>query len=553
MNDLHIATNPRADGSPPTRVYQAYYQLNEPPFAITPDPEFLFFSKNHQEVLDKIIYAIECRLGFILLIGEVGTGKTTLCRALLDHLHQKANTIYIINPSISSTELLRSMLEDLGYSPEPDSTKKELLDQLNQRLLREKSHLPTVVIIDDAQTMATETLEDLRLLSNLETDKEKLIQVVLSGQPELLESMESRNLRQLRQRIAIHCRLTPLPHQETEAYIFRRLSVAGNKGQIRFAPAATRRIYKSSKGVPRHINRICDFALTAGYIENESVIGPSHVKKALIELRDTLQKKIRLPILACVGGSVFLLAVVLGLVFSLTPHARSIEISMSEPLGQLEKCNSPEATGTPPDSDLRSSVQLSKSQLPSSNASMAHDETLKNAALNEIPEVVSTNSDALSSDRKKTVDFALQLGSFRTLKAAQRSIALYKGKGIACHWQALNGGKWYRVITGKFDTAEHAARYKAAKGLQEAMIINAPFTVRVMPENPHTPSAEIANMLVQIGYDCQLEVDEKEAISIYTGVFSSKDNALQTAKRINKSGHLVAQVVQRQQIVISEQ
>jgi general secretion pathway protein A len=171
---------------------------------------FLFSSNCHQQVINKIIYAIDGRMGFILLTGEVGTGKTTLCRTLLDRLGDQAETVYIINPSVSGQELLASILGDLGASPEPHATKKELIDRLNQRLLYNCTDRPFVVIIDDAQTMTPETLEDLRLLSNLETDKRKLIQVVLSGQPELLEMLADDRLRQLRQRIAVNCRLDPL-------------------------------------------------------------------------------------------------------------------------------------------------------------------------------------------------------------------------------------------------------------------------------------------------------------------------------------------------------
>jgi general secretion pathway protein A len=271
---------------PPARVYLDYYRLKEAPFAITPDPDFLFSAGSHQQVLDKIDYAIQGYMGFILLTGEVGTGKTTICRALLDRLREKAETVYIINPSVSGHELLVNILEDMGMPPKPQSSKKSLIDRLNRRLLSAGAARPFVVIIDDAQTMSPEAMEELRLLSNLETDKRKLIQVVLSGQPELLEMLAEKNLRQLKQRIAVHCRLDPLSAAETERYISRRLYVAGNQGQVCFSYAAARLIHKASGGIPRLINRISDFSLTAGYVEDTQAIGRSHVRRALEELEE---------------------------------------------------------------------------------------------------------------------------------------------------------------------------------------------------------------------------------------------------------------------------
>ena len=271
---------------PRGRIYLDYYKLAEAPFAITPDPDFLFASRSHQQVLDKISYAIEGAMGFVLLTGEVGTGKTTICRTLLDRLRGKADTVYIINPSVSGHELLANILEDTGLPVDPEATKKSLLDMLNGHLLSMHAMRPFVVIIDDAQTMSAEALEELRLLSNLETDKCKLIQVVLSGQPELLEILSDKRLRQLNQRIAVHCSIEPLSRQETEGYICRRLYVAGNQGQVSFSHAATQMVHSASGGIPRLINKISDFSLTAGYVKDSQNIEPRHVKRALAELKD---------------------------------------------------------------------------------------------------------------------------------------------------------------------------------------------------------------------------------------------------------------------------
>ena len=163
------------------RVYLDYYSFREAPFSITPDPEFLFLSSTHGSVINKILYGINSRMGFILLIGEVGTGKTTICRSILDNLEGKAETVYIINPSLSGRELISSILDDLGIPTPPETSKKELIACLNQFLLSAEERGPVVIIIDDAQTIPLDALEDLRLLSNLETDKDKLLQMVLGN------------------------------------------------------------------------------------------------------------------------------------------------------------------------------------------------------------------------------------------------------------------------------------------------------------------------------------------------------------------------------------
>jgi len=265
------------------RVYLEFYGLTEPPFAITPDPEFLYLSPTHQAAVEKLQYGITARLGFMLLTGEVGTGKTTLCRYLLDLLQGQAETVYIVNPSLTGKELVATILDDLGLTYPQKATKKALIDLLTNFLLTRDNSRPVVLIIDDAQAMATEALENLRLLSNLETDKIKLLQILLVGQPELDERINQTQLRQLRQRISLHCRLDLLGLKETEEYISRRLYASGNKGSLRFTPQGINLVQKCSGGIPRLINKICDYALVAGYVANEHSIGPAHIKRAVQE------------------------------------------------------------------------------------------------------------------------------------------------------------------------------------------------------------------------------------------------------------------------------
>ena len=253
------------------RVYLDFYNLRETPFSITPDPEFIFLSNTYKSVIDKILYGINNRMGFILLTGEVGTGKTTICRSVIDNLDNKARMVYIINPSVSGRELISGILDDLGLEYPPDSSKKDLINHLNNFLLSRADNNPVVIIIDDAQTMPIDALEDLRLLSNLETDKKKLLQMILVGQPELLELINRPEIRQLKQRVEINCRLEYLARDETGGYIAQRLFIAGCRGNLQFTQKAINLIYAASNGIPRLINKICDYALTAGYLDDEFV------------------------------------------------------------------------------------------------------------------------------------------------------------------------------------------------------------------------------------------------------------------------------------------
>jgi general secretion pathway protein A len=266
------------------RVYLDFYDLKGTPFAITPDPEFLFLSDTHRNVIEKLQYAIATRMGFMLLTGEVGTGKTTLCRALLDQIQTRLHTVYVINPALSGHELLANILDDLGIAYPPQASKKELIDRLNRFLLANEAAGPVVIIVDDAQTMPLTTLEDLRLLSNLETDKTKLLQMLLVGQPELLDLLDRPEIRQLKQRVAVHCRLDLLSCAEVGSYIDWRLFVAGNQGQVRFSPKVVKQIHKRSGGVPRIINKISDLAMTAAYTTSSYIIQSTHFKAACSEL-----------------------------------------------------------------------------------------------------------------------------------------------------------------------------------------------------------------------------------------------------------------------------
>lgn len=262
-------------------MYLEFFGLSEMPFNITPDPRFLYFSPRHREAFDHLLYGIETRRGFIELVGEVGSGKTTLLRAVLGRLPATVQTALILNPSLSETQLLRAILNDLGLTPK-GRDRLAYIEQLNEYLLAMAAEGQNVVLfIDEAQNLLPEVMEQIRLLSNLETDQHKLMQIVLSGQPELEERLARRELRQLRQRILVRCRLSPLNEAETADYIAHRLRVAGAPVTVGFEPDGIRLIHRQSQGTPRIINALCDRALLAGYVEGTRIIGTAQVKRAL--------------------------------------------------------------------------------------------------------------------------------------------------------------------------------------------------------------------------------------------------------------------------------
>ena len=270
-------------------MYTQFYGFTEPPFKITPDPRYLFLSEKHREAFNHLLYGIQNRLGFIQLTGEVGSGKTTVCRALFQELDDRYATALILNPMLSEGQLLRAILREFGIEKiKRDRLRNyELLNEFLLNLVREGRD--AVLVIDEAQGLSIPLLEMVRLLSNLETDNQKLIQIVLVGQPELLEVLNSPQLRQLRQRITVRYHLEPLTEEETRRYIEHRISVAGGRGVPVFENAACRRIYRYSGGVPRLINALADKALLAGFVHHSDVITGRMVRIAERELEGIFQ------------------------------------------------------------------------------------------------------------------------------------------------------------------------------------------------------------------------------------------------------------------------
>lgn len=267
-------------------MYQSYYGLNEMPFNITPDPKFLYLSPTHQEALQHLKYGVNERKGFIVLIGEVGCGKTTLCRRFLNELDPKRyDTALILNPRVTETQMLKAILTELGETVTTEN-QHDLVGQMNDVLLERIGRgRDIVLIIDEAQNLSFEVLEQIRLLSNLETDKQKLLQIVMMGQTELKEVLAREELRQLRQRILVHHELKPLTLRDVEHYVQHRLTLAGSMGRPTFTRWALRAVHRYSKGIPRVINNLCDKALLAAYIRDSDDVTWWDVRRAYKDVR----------------------------------------------------------------------------------------------------------------------------------------------------------------------------------------------------------------------------------------------------------------------------
>ncbi|MBZ5555685.1 MAG: AAA family ATPase [Acidobacteriia bacterium] len=270
-------------------MYERYYGFAEKPFSLTPDPKFLYRGQSHGNAFDLLQYAIRRREGFIVVTGDIGTGKTTLCRALLEQIDRNTFTALVLNPFLTEEDLLKRILQDFGVISREEIkagrlarvSKQELVDTLYDFLL---GLIPlkasAVLIIDEAQNLPLPVLEQIRILSNLETDKEKLLQIILVGQLELQSQLRSPNLRQLDQRVSIRYELKPLDREAVAAYVAHRLAIAGGAASVSFTADALTRVHRLSGGIPRLINLICDRALLAGFSAHATQITPEMIMRA---------------------------------------------------------------------------------------------------------------------------------------------------------------------------------------------------------------------------------------------------------------------------------
>jgi type II secretory pathway predicted ATPase ExeA len=272
-------------------MYKRFFGLKENPFNVNPDPRYLFLTRHAEEALACLKYGVENRKGFILLSGEVGTGKTTLINKLLEHLsQQRVSTAFIFNPRLNVSQFFDFMMADFGIAIDgtnPKTAKSQILLKLNHWLLeRYRRGETAVLIVDEAQNLSRQVLEEIRLLTNLETSTEKLLQIVLSGQPELEQKLNQPELRQLRQRITLRCKTYPLTHDETGGYVAERLHTAGaSDAHSIFTPDALEKTYFYSRGIPRVVNLLCEHALIGSFVDQRKPISGEVIEEVAREFQ----------------------------------------------------------------------------------------------------------------------------------------------------------------------------------------------------------------------------------------------------------------------------
>jgi len=266
-------------------MYQEFFGLDKMPFNTTPDTRFFFHSEQHQEALSSLLYAVNERKGFALLTGEIGAGKTTCCRAFLNRLDPKTKVAVITNTRLTERQLLQSICEEFGLWIPGNVGKVTLFNELNTFLVEQyRQGTNVVLIVDEAQNLRPEVLEEIRLISNLETERDKLIQIVLMGQPELRDIIELPELKQLKQRIVLRFHLYPLSEREAQAYVFHRLRTAGADGSLKFSRKALKTVYEYSGGIPRVINIVCDNTLLLAFVHETKKISESLVREVIRDL-----------------------------------------------------------------------------------------------------------------------------------------------------------------------------------------------------------------------------------------------------------------------------
>ena len=467
-------------------MHEEYYGFVEKPFSLTPDPKYLYKSESHANAFDLLQYAIRRREGFVVVTGDIGTGKTTLCRAILDQLDRRTFTALVLNPFLSEDDLLRLILQDFGVVSRDEIkrgrlagvSKQELIDTLNEFLL---SLLPlragALLIIDEAQNLPRQVLEQIRILSNLETDKEKLLQIVLVGQLNLKDLLRSPELRQLDQRISIRYELKPLTREETSAYVSHRLTIAGGGAVVSFAPKALDRVHRFSSGIPRLINLLCDRALLGGYSARTNRITPEMVTAAAAGLdlampRAPMLAWLRQRVAVFAAGAVVMAAVAATAAYGVIALQARASARPVETAPQAEQTAAPASVaqpaapsgGTGPSGETGTSG-TSIAEVPAPAVAIQPDAT---------PAAASTGSGGTAVEAGR---YSVLVGSFRHQSETATLSAELRGLGYAVRTGRVGGarGVWHQVFVGPYADLNRArqdeARVRQMPGYADARLI----------------------------------------------------------------------------------
>jgi general secretion pathway protein A len=469
-------------------MHEEYYGFVEKPFSLTPDPKYLYKSESHANAFDLLQYAIRRREGFVVVTGDIGTGKTTLCRAILEQLDRRTFTALVLNPFLSEEDLLRLILVDFGVVSREEIkrgrlagvSKQELIDTLNEFLL---SLLPlragALLIIDEAQNLPNQVLEQIRILSNLETDKEKLLQIVLVGQPNLRDLLKTPELRQLDQRISIRYELKPLNREETAAYVGHRLAIAGGGAAVSFAPKALDLVFRYTGGIPRLINLLCDRALLGGYSSRTNRITPPIVSAAAVKLELERPRRAgfgwvprRAALVAGVAASVVAVAGIGAYsVILLQAHAAGLQRTLAQ------------ANETRPTDGVAAPAPAAGTPALPAAAPFGGGEPVATAGGAPAPAASVPPAPAAISDAPSvplpvaTPRYSIQVGSFRQELEAAKLVDLLGRLGYQVRSSRVDGarGVWHKVFLGPYTSLEQArqdeARVRLMPGYADARLV----------------------------------------------------------------------------------
>jgi general secretion pathway protein A len=438
-------------------MHEEYYGFVEKPFSLTPDPKYLYKSESHANAFDLLQYAIRRREGFVVVTGDIGTGKTTLCRAILEQLDRRTFTALVLNPFISEEDLLRIILQDFGVVSRSEVkrgrlegvSKQAMIDTLNEFLL---SLVPlragALLIIDEAQNLPHQVLEQIRILSNLETDKEKLLQIVLVGQLNLKDLLRSPELRQLDQRVSIRYELKPLTREETAAYVAHRLTIAGGGSVVSFAPRGLDLVHKYTGGIPRLINLVCDRALLGGYSARTNRITPEMVRAAAAGLdlaapRVSISGWLRRHAAAFAAGAAMMAAITAAAWYGVvTLQARST----SRP---------PEATYAPKERAALTVPPESASERPIATSG----DTVSSRPARPSPSLSTGERPASVPSSARGEPYSVLVGSFRQESEAARLLDELRGLGYqarTARFESEGRGAWHQVFVGPYADIDQA-------------------------------------------------------------------------------------------------